>query len=146
MPDPTRKFLDDLHKQLNTLEKRLRYLETYDSIRLIMVHNTSYVLDNVTINDGVTNTTADLRGSFGIPTNANGVVLMVESLPGAATCQLQVDSVQAPDVYSPLIRFHASTRNSGMLFIALAADGQISFTSVGANISQIYAWIIGYWI
>jgi len=146
MPDPTRKFLDDLHKQLNTLEKRLRYLETYDSIRLITVHNNSYVLNNVTINNGVTSTTADLRGSYGIPTNANGVVLMVEGLPGAVTCQLQIDSVQAPDAYSPLIRFHASTRNSGMLFIALAADGQISFTSVGANISSIYAWVTGYWI
>lgn len=149
MPDPTRKFLDDLHKQLNTLEKRLRYLETYETggTRLFMVHNDSYLLDNVTINDGITNTTGDVRGSYNIPTNATGVVLMVWGIAGAAACFLYVDSQQAPDAFSPLIRFPASNRLGGMLFIELdPTDGEVSFTASGANISGIYCAVVGYWI
>lgn len=148
MPDPTRKFLDDLHKQLNTLEKRLRYLETFETggTRMFMVHNNAYLLDNVTINKGNTNTTGDVRGSYGVASNATGVVLMVEGLSSAAQGYLLVDSADVPDVYSPYLRFPASTRVGGMLLVALNAAGEISFSAVGPNISRIYCAVIGYWI
>lgn len=148
MPDSTRKFLDELHQELGALDKRLRYLETYETggTLIFMVHNNSYLLNNVTINNGNTNTTGDVRGTLNIGANATGVILVVEGLASATSGRLQVDSVQAPDDYSPFVRFPASTRVSGMLMIALNAGGTITFKAVGPNISQIYCTVIGYWL
>ena len=149
MPDPTRKFLDDLHKQLNTLEKRLRYLETYETggTRIFMVHNAAYVLNGVDINSGTTTTTGDLRGTNGVSDNATGVIIMVQATAGGANPgELWVDSKQAPDVYSPRLRGEASSQNAEMLFVELNVGGTVSLTSNGTNFTGVYMWVVGYWV
>lgn len=148
MPEPNRRFLDELHEELNALDRRIRYLETYETggTRLFMVHNAGYVLNNVTINSGARRTTADLRGSHNIPATATGVILMTEGLGGAVACRLQVDSAQAPDAFSPQVLFPGGTRANGMLMVAFNAAGEVTYAATGANISQIYSWVVGFWI
>lgn len=150
MPDPTRKFLDDLHKQLNTLEKRLRYLETFETggTRMFMVHNDGYIIENKTVANGNSFTSAAIRGTNGVPDSAVGIIVMVRCQHGAANpSQLYIDSAQAPDVYSPRLDAETgSSRSAGMFFIELNDAGELTVTSNGGIHSAIYAWVIGYWI
>jgi len=150
MPDPTRKFLDDLHKQLNTLEKRLRYLETFETggTRLFMVHNADYIITNKSLASGASHTTGDIRGTNGVSANAEGIIVMVRCQhPAAAVGQLYIDSYQAPDVYSPRLDAETgSSRSAGMFFVRLNDAGELTVTSNGGIHSAIYAWVIGYWI
>ena len=146
------KTISELISRIKAIEKRVSYLEAVESAlgdftKLTMVHNDSYVLNNVGINSGVTTTTGDLRGSYGVSTSAVGVVVMVQATAGGVNPgELWVDSIQAPDQYSPRLRGEASSQNAEMLFVELNDAGEVSLTSSGTNFTGVYMWVVGYWV
>lgn len=145
-------LLQDLVRDVRDLRRRLDDL-TLEHVHLYGVHNSKYVtsLDNASINAAATVTTGDVRGDYGVPSHAKGVVLYVRGTSDGVTGILEIDSADdTPDHYSSRMDAPTAAQYGGLVLTRLGTGANAGKFKVKnnslANFTGVYVSIVGYWV
>lgn len=115
--------------------------------QLVIVHNSSFIINNATLLTGGTTTTSTLPGTMGIPASgAVGVLVGMEFWCSTGVSYLAWSpSNETPDSYSPYMITSSNHGAAGVLPVKLGPTGAITAKATSGGINAFYAWIVGYW-
>lgn len=142
--------MNEIVDAIKQLAERMRHLETAEYQGYVGLHATAFVagLNNAAILSGATVTTADLRGSYGVPAYARmvGLVLGGRTATTLVGSRLAVDSAsETPDAYSAGVPPQVVlVYNEVFVLVPLSTGGQITVKALGDNWSAVYARVVGY--